>query len=207
MHEKEQLLQVSSQSWQTYYQLMKQRLSPKRLNHSIRVAECGLSLSQRFGGDPWKIQLAGLLHDGAKEMSNQELLTISQAANLLTDPAELANPSILHGPVAAWLAQTQWGIQDPVILQAIQYHTTGAAKLSLEARIVFLADLIEPNRQFQGVEILRTLAKQELNVAILEAIDQTFVYLGKKKQPVHQGMVACRQWLLTTMNDEGIEFR
>lgn len=184
--------------WEDYYQLMAKRLSKKRLEHSLRVVESGLELGRRYGGDLEKIKLAGLLHDGAKELSDQELLEISEANGLITDPAERLNPSILHGPVAAWLAKNQWEVSDPVVLEAIRYHTTAAPQISLEALIVFMADLIEPGRFYQGVDVLRALAKQDLKKAVLESIDQTFIYLARIKAPVHQGMVACRNWLEKT---------
>jgi len=184
--------------WDDYYQLMKEQLSPKRLQHSLNVAQCGVELGRIHGGDLEKIKLAGLLHDAAKELSDEELLQIGKREGLITDPAEEIKPSILHGPVGAWLAENKWGITDPVILQSIRYHTTGGPNMSREALIVFMADLIEPGRTYKGVEILRKLAGEDLKQAVLEAIEQTFEYLARIKSPVHQGMMACKDWLEKT---------
>lgn len=184
--------------WPYYLELMTRQLSAKRLEHSLKVAETGVALSRLYGGDSVKIALAGLLHDSAKEMKDRQLLAIAEEQGLITDPAEQENPSILHGPVAAWLAETQWGLKDPIVLESIRYHTTAAPHMSIEACIVFLADLIEPGRCYQGIAELRALALIDLKEAMLESIDQTFIFLERKKVPVHQGMVACRQWLAET---------
>jgi len=184
--------------WEYYIDLMARTLSAKRLEHSLKVAETGVELSRLYGGAPDKIALAGLLHDGAKEMKDRELLEIAEEAGLITDPSERENPSILHGPVAAWMAETQWGVKDPIVLEAIRYHTTAAPNMSLEACIVFMADLIEPGRCYHGIAELRELAQADLRLVMLESIDQTFIFLERKRVPVHQGMVACRKWLTET---------
>lgn len=184
--------------WAYYTDLMSRMLSAKRLEHSLKVAETGVEMSRLYGGAPDKIALAGLLHDCAKEMKDRELLDIAAEARLITDPSELENPSVLHGPVGAWLAETQWCVKDPIVLEAIRYHTTAAPYMSLEACIVFMADLIEPGRSYHGIAELRELAQVDLKLAMLESIDQTFIFLERKKVPVHQGMVACRKWLTET---------
>jgi ribosome silencing factor RsfS/YbeB/iojap len=171
------------------------QLGETRLLHSLLVADEAVIMGRRFGGDLTRLALAGLLHDGAKEMPTPALLALAEAQGLITDPAERARPSILHGPVAAWLAERHWGISDPVILEAIRFHTTGGPGMSREACIIFMADLIEPSRDYPGVELLRRLCRQDLRAAMIEAINQTFDYLARKKQPVHAGMTRCLEWL------------
>jgi predicted HD superfamily hydrolase involved in NAD metabolism len=174
---------------------MAQMLGQKRLNHSFAVADESVALGRVFGGDLAALALAGLLHDGAKELGNEKLLSIGESAGLITDPAERENPFLLHGPVAAWLADHEWGIRDPVILESIRLHTTGAGEMSKEACIVFMADLIEPGRAYAGVDTLRQLCMEDLRTAMIEAIEQTFQYLERTEKPLHQGTSRCLVWL------------
>ncbi|MEA4891253.1 MAG: bis(5'-nucleosyl)-tetraphosphatase (symmetrical) YqeK [Peptococcaceae bacterium] len=186
---------AAAERWQTQRIRMAGMLKPKRFIHSLAVADTAVRMSVWLGGDPVKLAIAGLLHDGAKNLSNERLLALAREHNLLTDPAELIRPDLLHGPVAAWLAEHQWGETDPQILQAIRLHTTAGPEMCLVAGIIFMADLIEPNRSYPGVEELRQSCRKGLKEAVILAIDDTFDYLERENQPVHQGMVRCRQWL------------
>ncbi|MEL7622013.1 MAG: bis(5'-nucleosyl)-tetraphosphatase (symmetrical) YqeK [Clostridiales bacterium] len=181
--------------WQSLRDKLQGQLKPRRFNHSLAVADEAVAMGHLFGGDLVKLALAGLLHDSAKELSNEQLLALAEAQGLITDPAERENPSILHGPVGAWRACREWGIADPVILEAIRLHTVGGPDMSLEACIIFMADLIEPGRAYNGVDILRRLCRQDLRAAMIEAIEQTLVYLERKKLPLHQGTLLCLAWL------------
>jgi len=170
-------------------------LQPERVVHSLAVADESVAMGHCFGGDLVKLAFAGLLHDGAKELSAVELLAFAEAKALVADPSERENPSVLHGPVGAWIARSAWGIDDPIILESIHYHTTGESNMSLEACIVFMADLIEPGRRYTGVEVLRRLCREDLRAAMIEAIVQTFDYLERKKLPCHGGTQRCLAWL------------
>jgi len=181
--------------WLSLKARMERELGPLRLAHSLAVADEAVGMGRRFGGDLLKLALAGLLHDGAKELGAANLLTLGEEWGLIGDPAERENPSLLHGPVGAWLAAERWGIGDPVILECIRYHTTGEAGLSREACIVFMADLIEPGRKYEGVDVLRQLCQENLRSAMIEALEQTFVYLERKKKPLHSGALRCLAWL------------
>ena len=181
--------------WQSLMAKITYMLKEKRITHSLEVADAAVTMGRAFGGDLVKLALAGLLHDGAKQMGNERLLTLGEVFGLLTDPVEKDDPSLLHGPVAAWLAQYEWGIDDPVILEAIRLHTTGGAGMSKEACIVFMADLIEPGRDYQGVDVLRRLCREDLWAAMVEALTQTLEYLERAKKPLHSGTMRCLTWL------------
>ncbi|MCL2166589.1 MAG: bis(5'-nucleosyl)-tetraphosphatase (symmetrical) YqeK [Clostridiales bacterium] len=181
--------------WQSLKGRMAENLNPKRFLHSLEVADVSVDMGRVFGGDLPKLAIAGLLHDGAKDIGHQDLLRYGEAYALITDPAERLNPSLLHGPVAAWLACHEWGVEDPAILEAIRLHTAGDAGMSKEAGIVFMADLIEDGRNYEGVETLRRLCREDLQAAMIEAIEQTMVYLEHTKKPLHGGTVRCLAWL------------
>lgn len=185
----------AAEAWRSLKGRAEGMLQGKRLAHSLAVADESVIMGLRFGGDPVRLALAGLVHDGAKRLDDGELIAIGEAEGLIGDPAQRESPSLLHGPVGAWLAEHEWGISDPVILESIRYHTTGEADMGLEACIVFMADLVEPGRDYDGVEVLRKMCREDLRAAMIEAIEQTFVYLERKKQPVHAGTARCLAWL------------
>ena len=185
--------------WRGQRGRMEDMLGQKRFIHSLAVADTSVAMGEIFGGDPVRLALAGLLHDGAKGLGDERLLAFGASHGLISDPAERENPSLLHGPVAARMASDTWGVDDPVILEAIRYHTTGAEKMCREACIVFMADLIEPGRSYQGVDILRRLCGEDLRLAMIEAIEQTYVYLAREQKPLHNGTSRCLAWLRTTM--------
>jgi len=184
-----------SGDWLRLKGLMERALSPERFVHSLEVAGAAVSMGRAFGGDLERLAVSGLLHDGAKDMSDGELLAIAEAYGLITDPAERRRPNLLHGPVASVLAPRDWGVTDPVIIESIRYHTTGEAGISKEACIVFMADLIEPGRKYQGVQTLRRLCGEDLRAAVIEAIEQTVEYVKRVNKPFHQGMARCYDWI------------
>ena len=175
---------------------MAQTLKRKRFLHSLGVADTAVALGKLFGGDLAKLALAGLLHDAAKELDDAQLLAIGTGEGLITDPAERDCPDLLHGPVSAWMARREWGIDDPIILEAIHFHTFGKPDMCKEACIVFMADLIEPGRTYKDAVILRQLCREDLRGAMIKAIEQTYVYLERKKRPVHGATPLCHRWLV-----------
>ncbi|MCL1848778.1 MAG: bis(5'-nucleosyl)-tetraphosphatase (symmetrical) YqeK [Clostridiales bacterium] len=181
--------------WLNHRTRIEHMLKPTRFVHSLHVADASVTMGRIFGGDLVKLAIAGLLHDGAKELSDERYLALGGVFGLITDPAERATPSLLHGPVAAWLAKCDWGVDDPIILQSIRLHTTGGPEMSKEACIVFMADLIEPGRKYRGVKVLRQLCREDLRAAMIEAVAQTLVLIARDKRPLHSGMLRCQEWL------------
>ena len=181
--------------WLCLYQQIKEKLSPDRFTHSLAVADAAVTMGRTFGGDLVKTAIAGMLHDRAKDMPDSELLAFAQEHSLISDQSEIDRPSLLHGPVAACLAADEWGVDDEDILQSIRYHTTGEAGLCKEACIVFMADLIEPARSYPGVDTLRQLCRRDLKAAMIEALQQTFIYVERVGKPLHSGARRCLDWL------------
>lgn len=163
---------------------VKSQLSEGRFNHTIRVTETAIELARRFGGNVEQVTLAALLHDYAKDREEYELRELIQQYEL---PKELLDYDLelWHGPVAAKIAERQFHIKDVDILNAIYYHTTGRAGMSLVELIVFLADYIEPARSFPGVEAVRKDAQQDIIVAVRNAVKNTIIFLIKKNVTIH----------------------
>jgi predicted HD superfamily hydrolase involved in NAD metabolism len=172
------------------------RLSPKRLQHCIGVSKTAEILAVRFGCDKGKARLAGLLHDLAREVPINELLPRSQAFGIVVSDIEQAELILLHAPLAAKLAQAEFGIDDTEILQAIILHTTGGIDMTNLDKIIYLADVIEPGRTFNGVEEIRKAASTDLDQALLAALDQSIRYIVKNGGLIHPASIAARNQIL-----------
>jgi len=173
--------------------LMEKRLSPRRWRHSLGVAETADRLAAHWGVDPRKAYLAGILHDYAREIPRETLPGIAEAYGCQVLEPEREHPVVLHATVGAILAERELGIDDPEVLQAIARHTLGAADMSILDKIIFLADVIEPNRDYDGVEELRHLAVTDLNQAMLAALDYNIAYFIKKQELIHPLTMVTRE--------------
>lgn len=156
---------------------LKQMLSQKRYHHSEGVAGSARDLALRYGADPEKAFLAGWVHDCAKEMDLEEMRRWTEKKGLRLDEYMLGSRALLHGPAGSAYAELHFGIADPEILEAVRYHTTGRPQMSLMEQIIFLADYIEPSRDFPGVDKLREEARRDLRGALLLAYDSTIRHL------------------------------
>jgi len=179
-----------------YKALIKARLSQKRYEHSLGVAETARELAELNGCDTEKAYLAGILHDYAKELNDEELLKIGRMHNLILDEAEVREPQLLHGPVGAVLLQQELGINDKEMLDAIRYHTTGCSGMTKLAQIIYIADYIEPHRKFPGVESFRELTFTNLSRGVLAGLNNTIKYVVDNNQLLHKLSVEARNWLI-----------
>ena len=150
-----------------YIASLRQRLSNARFAHTLGVEQVAVDLAVRNGVDMHRTATAALLHDYAKELPKAELLALAERFGIAVDPVYQASPGLLHGPVAARLVQQDFGISDAEVLAAICNHTVGRAGMTMMEKIVYLADMIEPLRDFPGVEALRALARQDLDAGML----------------------------------------
>lgn len=136
--------------------LLVSRLSPGSVAHSERVAASAATLARRFGVDENDAELAGLLHDYAHDESGESLLALSDTLSVPLTPFERDNPRLLHARVGAALARRDLPAIGEAVLSAIEVHTVGGLPMSDLDKVVYLADMIEPDRDFEGVEVLRT---------------------------------------------------
>lgn len=157
----------------------------KRYEHTLGVAFTAASLAMRYGADVKQAQVAGLLHDCAKCMTNEERLSICKKNKLEVTPVEKANPFLLHAKVGAFLAKEKYGIQDEEILSAVCCHTTGRPNMTLLEKIVFTADYIEPSRKTApNLDEVRTMAFQNLDIALCKILSDTLNYLDTVDQEI-----------------------
>ena len=149
-------------------QLMQQvqmQMSEKRFRHVLGVEEMAIALAKKYGCCPNKASIAALAHDYAKERSDDAFIYMIEKLHMDVDLLNWDN-AIWHGIVGAEFVRQELGIEEEDILQAIRLHTTGAAQMSLLDQIIYVADYIEPNRAFPGVEEARKLALIDLALAV-----------------------------------------
>lgn len=175
---------------------LKEMLTPERLKHSLGVREAAAQLAEFYHGNVEKASIAGLLHDCAKDFNPRQMLQLCYNFDIVLDDICKREIKLIHGPLGAKIAQHKFGIEDEEILDAISFHTFAKENMPLLTKIVYLADFIEPNRVFPGVECIRELAYKDLNKAIILAIDTTIRHVLSKGEVVHPKTINARNYIL-----------
>ena len=176
---------------------LQRRLKRGRFAHSIGVANTAVKLAKRFGVDETKAYVAGLLHDCAREFENDELPAQAERRGIAIGAVERAMPLLLHSYIGAKMIREIYGVDDAEIAQAIWRHTVGAPDMTALDKIIYFADMIEPNRNYPGVEKLRNLAESApLDEILLTALSESIIFVVQKNSLVHPDTVAARNFLL-----------
>ncbi len=148
--------------------LLKIRLSEKRLHHVLEVRKQALKLAKIYKVDEQKAQLAALLHDITKEESEKRQLQKLTKSDIIFSEEILRTPAVYHAKTGMLFARDELGIKDEDILNAVSYHTTGRADMSLLEKIIFVADATSEERKYPGVKQLREASYHDLHRVILE---------------------------------------
>ncbi|MBM7855688.1 putative HD superfamily hydrolase involved in NAD metabolism [Desulfohalotomaculum tongense] len=182
---------------------IKRQMSSLRFKHTLGVMQTAVNLAKRFQVNPRKAELAALLHDCARDYTDEQLLQLAHRFNLKIDQIQESLPAMLHGPVGAELAKQKFGVRDEEVLQAIAVHTFGAVNMSDTAKILMLADATEPGRKYNGVEDLRQQISgaDNLNQAVLHCIEFKIRSVLKCKCLLHPAAVSARNQLLLKINN------
>lgn len=159
-------------------------MKPKRFRHVLGVEETAIALAEQYDCDVQKASLAALLHDYAKEVDDQVFKDLIASYHLDEDLLNWDN-NIWHGVVGAYKIAEDFSLMDQEIFQAIQRHTVGAREMTLLDKVLYVADYIEPNRDFPGVEEARQIAKESLDKAVAYETAQTIAHLAKKGIPIY----------------------
>ena len=154
------------------------RMSEKRYRHTLGVEKTAACLAERFGEDVYQARTAALLHDLTKALDYEEQLKLCGRYGIITDYGENGK-ALLHADTAAALARQEFGVSKEAA-QAIAYHTTGAPDMTRLDKIVYLADCIEPGRDYPGVEKLRRLCKKDLDQAMIFSLRQSIEHIQSK---------------------------
>ncbi len=159
-------------------EMVKGILKPSRFEHSLGVSYTAASLAMRYGADVYKARVAGILHDCAKYLSDDEQIAFAKEKGIELTEAEIANPALIHAKTGAYFAKVKYEIEDPEIINAIRYHTTGKEDMTLLEKIIFCADYMEPNRKsIPGLDSIRNIIFKNLDKAALMICDNTLNYL------------------------------
>ena len=157
-------------------------LNEHRFFHTLGVSYTAQALAMKYGYDINKAAMAGLLHDCAKSYTPDELLKICDDRAIEISNIEKDHPALLHAKVGAFLARTEYGIEDSEILNAIRYHTTGKPCMSELEKIIYVSDYIEPGRyKMNRLSEIRKKAFEDLDEALLMILEDTINYLNATK--------------------------
>ena len=175
----------------TYEQAAREALHDKRFYHTQCVARLAGELAACYGADVRKARAAGFLHDITKEIPAPDQLKMIGESAIITDKSILMNPNVYHSVTGMITAQNRFGIQEADVLNAIRYHTTGRAGMSLLEKIIYTADAVSYERDYKGVETLRKDAFSDLDRTMLEIVRFTLKNLVKDCTPVAIDSVSC----------------
>ena len=169
---------------------MEKNLDAKRFEHTLGVAYTASALAMCYEVDVNKAQIAGLLHDCAKCLSDEKKLSICKKHNIQISKVENRNPFLLHAKAGSYIAMNKFIIHDQDIINAILNHTTGRPGMSALEKIIYVSDYIEPGRkQAPNLKEVRKLAFQNLDAALLKILEDTLQYLkesGSETDPMTQ---------------------
>lgn len=164
---------------------LKKELDKERFTHTMGVMYTAAALAMAHGADMDQALYAGLLHDCAKCIPNEEKLSLCEKYQISISDAERKSPSLLHAKLGAYFAKSIYGIEDEVILHAIKVHTTGEPGMNLLDKIIYIADYIEPNRnQAPNLTAIRKLAFQDLDKTMEKILSDTLQYLTEKGEEI-----------------------
>ena len=166
----------------------------KRIAHVKGTEEEAVRLAQRWGADVEKARRAAILHDCTKYYEMEEQLKICRQYGIVLDDLEQKAVKLLHSKTGACMARYVYGQEDD-IYEAIFWHTTGKADMSLLEKILYIADYMEPTRDFPGVERLRELAGRDLDAAVLAGCEMSIAEMAERGLPVHPNTIRARDWL------------
>jgi predicted HD superfamily hydrolase involved in NAD metabolism len=175
---------------------LRNNLKSSRYEHSLGVKNAAIKLALTYGENSFKAGLAGIVHDCAKNMSNCEIVRLVKENAYEVDDIYENSPELLHGLAGAIVAKNIMGIEDEDIFNAIAYHTTARENMSLLEKIIYIADYVEPSRNFPGVEELRKVASENLEDALILSLSKTICYVVNKGQLLHSETVKARNYLI-----------
>ena len=178
-------------------------LKNKRLAHTMLTAREAICLAARYGADTQKARLAAMLHDCIK-LPNKELIAFAEQNCYDITTEERHSPYLIHSRLGAVIANEKYGVTDPEVLQAIENHTLGKVGMSLLDKIIYVADKIEPSRDFDGVDEIRETAYIDINAAMLQVMQHSAEYTMASGRALNPATKAVMDYIKSEItNTEG----
>ena len=169
-------------------------LKHKRIPHVLGTEQEAIRLAERYGADVEKARVAALLHDCTKKLDMESQLALCSHYGIELDELEQVSLKLLHSKTGAAVARDVFGV-DEEIYNAIWWHTTGHAGMTLLEKVIYLADYIEPSRDFPGVDKLRSVCYKDLNEGLLLGLEMTIREMTDMGNPVHRATLEARDAL------------
>lgn len=188
-------------NYDEYKSILRERLNENRYYHSLCVADEAKRLAEKYGGDIEKCYLAGLLHDITKNSTEEEHLQIFSNFGIILSDIERNAEKLWHAMSGSAYIENILKINDLEILDAIRYHTTAKAGMSLTAKILYLADFTSKDRNYPDVNIIRALVDKSLNEAFLYALKYSIIDLTENSRAIHPDTVNAFNETVLTMED------
>ena len=176
-------------------------LDESRYTHSLNVTEVAVKLASHYGIDGKKAYIAGLLHDCGKSYKGDNAREFIKKIGYEADEIELKQTRLLHGIIGEYLAAHEYGVEDTDILSAIRWHTTGRAGMSDLEKIIYIADYIEPDRSFEGIDEMREEAYRNLDKCMILCADSTIGYILSKGFLLHGKTIETRNFSILRLRD------
>lgn len=169
-------------------------LKAKRIPHVLGTEQTAKALAEKYGADVEKARFAALLHDATKRLSMAEQLALCEHYHIALDELEQHALKLLHAKTGAALARDVYGADDE-IYSAILWHTTGKPKMTVLEKVLYLADYIEPNRDFDGVDDLRKVVWEDLDRGLAMGLAMTVEEMKERGNPVHYNTLEALEYL------------
>lgn len=173
---------------------IEKNFSEKRRVHTAGVRDCAIKLAEKYGADAEKAEAAALFHDMFRGVSEEALNYYVKHLGL--DHKYLNNCNLAHGKIAAIIMKRDYGIDDEDVLNAVSFHTTGRPGMSLLEKIIYIADAIEPNRNYPGVAELRQAAERDIDEACLLSLTRTIDYVESQGNYLDTDTLDARDYFL-----------
>ncbi len=167
-----------------YKKIVKEKLSSKRYKHSVNVSKKAVELSKIHGADKKKAEIAGLLHDIMKEESADNQLKLILNFDIILDDIEINSKSLWHQIAGAIYVYENLDIKDDDIFNAIRHHTSGRKDMSVLEKVIFIADYISDDRDYDGVDYMRALANKNLDAAMVYGLSFSIAELLQNEEAV-----------------------
>ena len=180
---------------------IRERLSDFRYTHSLEVAKSARELARIYGSDEEVAFTAGLAHDVLKELSREEFISFFEKEGISLTAVEASAMKLWHAMAGARYLQKEYCFSDEIIT-AVRYHTTGIAGMSILEKILFIADFISLDRNYNGVENMRKRAEVSLEYAMEEGLRFTIEDLARECKPIHPDTISCYNEILNTMKQK-----